>query len=606
MPEATPRKDSLALYKNRPARVKNVNDKLEIQLEDGKTLKVRPKDITLLHPGPIQSLNVLQPQEGEVEIAWELLAGKTTTLPELAELIYQNYTPATAWAAWQLVDDGLYFKGTPDEVTACTAEEVAQTRAAREAKAAEEKAWANFLKRARAGHTLPEDERYLREVEEVALERQEKSRVLRELGHTENRENAHALLLELGYWSPTTNPYPQRLGVPDTPPDVPLPELPAEERVDLTHLPAFAIDDADSQDPDDALSLEGNRLWVHIADVAALIGPDSPADVEARARGANLYLPEGTVTMLPPQATKILGLGLADTSPALSFGLDITNDGQIEQIEVVPSWVNVQRLTYEEAETQLTQEPLARLHRLAQASQARRRANGSIELDLPEVKVRVANGQVVVKPLLPLKSRDLVREAMLMAGEAIARFALENEIPFLFTTQDAPDETNQPDSLAGMFAVRRTLKRSQLNSLPGPHAGLGLDVYTQATSPLRRYADLVAHQQLRAYLKNKNMLTSQEILERVGAAEAVTGSVRQAERLAIKHWTLVYLLQHPNWRGQGVLVDKRHQHGIVIIPELDLETRLYLRDDIPLDSSLSLALSEVNLPELEAYFQIEG
>src|SRR5690606_28370623 len=97
MTELTPRQDSLVLYKNRPARVAQAGDKLDLTLEDGKSLKVRPKDVTLLHPGPLRSLAELKPQTGEIDTAWELLAGDTTTLPELAELIYDAYTPATAW-----------------------------------------------------------------------------------------------------------------------------------------------------------------------------------------------------------------------------------------------------------------------------------------------------------------------------------------------------------------------------------------------------------------------------------------------------------------------------------------------------------------------------
>lgn len=69
------------------------------------------------------------------------------------------------------------------------------------------------------------------------------------------------------------------------PPDVSLPVLPDEPRLDLTGLPAYAIDDEGNLDPDDAISLDGNRLWVHVADAAALVWSDSPADVEARGRG---------------------------------------------------------------------------------------------------------------------------------------------------------------------------------------------------------------------------------------------------------------------------------------------------------------------------------
>lgn len=602
-------KDSLVLYKNRPAQVEQTGDKLEIRLEDGKSLKVRPKDVTLLHPGPLRSLNDLQPQRGEIKVAWELLAGSTTSLAELAELIYDAYTPATAWATWQLVDDGLYFRGTPAEVTAVSAAEVAQAQATRQAKAAEAEAWTGFLERVTARRIGAEDARFLREVEELALGRQSKSRLLRELGRVQTPENAHALLLELGYWNETVNPYPVRLNLPTEPPVVELPPLPAEDRLDLTHLPAFAIDDEGSQDPDDALSLDGRRLWVHVADPAALVTPDSPADLEARARAAKLYLPEMSVPMLPPQATAWLALGLADISPALSFGLDLGPAGEVSGVEIRPSWVKVTRLTYEQAEARLEQEPLRSLDRLAAAFQARRQANGAIEINLPEVKIRVVEGNVVIRPLLPLRSRALVREAMLLAGEAVARFALERTIPLPFTAQDAPepvDDLPEPEGLAGMFARRRAMTRSQLTTVPAPHAGLGLELYAQATSPLRRYLDLVIHQQLRAYLQGRPLLDSGAMLERVGAAESVTGSVRQAERLANKHWTLVYLQRQPEWPGQGIVVEKQRNRATLLISELDLVTYLHLREDLPLNTALSLRLKEVNLPELESYFRLES
>src|SRR3954466_14544726 len=98
--------DSFVLYKNRPARVTNVSDKkIDIHTESDGTLSLRPKDVTLLHPGPLRNLHDLRTPAGDVASAWELLAGTTTTLPELAELAYDAYTPSTAWAVWQLLAD---------------------------------------------------------------------------------------------------------------------------------------------------------------------------------------------------------------------------------------------------------------------------------------------------------------------------------------------------------------------------------------------------------------------------------------------------------------------------------------------------------------------
>lgn len=608
MPASTPPipLNSLVLYKNRPALVRQVGKKLEIALDSGDTASVRPKDVTLLHPGPLTSLSRLpaRPDVGdEVLAAWELLAGETTSLAELAELIYGDFTPAAAWAVWELVQDGLYFQGTPDDIQACTATAVAETKAARAAKEAEKAAWEAFVQRAAAAESHPANERYLQDVVDLALERRDQSRVLRDLGQAETRENAHALLLRLGYWDETVNPYPQRFQLELASADAPLPSLPAETRLDLTHLPAFAIDDAGSADPDDALSLDGERLWVHVADAAALVTPDSPADREAQARAANLYLPEGTIAMLPPAATSQLGLGLNEVSPALSFGLDFDAAAQIAHVEIAPSWVRVTRHTYAEIEERLAEEPFAGIWQLTRRFYQQRQQAGAIEIDLPEVKIRVEGGRVVVTPLPPLRSRDLVREAMLMAGVAVARFGQERGIPLPYSVQEAPNESEPLPGIAGMFALRRSMKRSQRQSAPAPHAGLGLNAYVQVTSPLRRYLDLVAHQQLRAHLRGEPILDMAALMARVGAAESVSGSVRQVERLSNRHWTLVYFRQNPDWEGESIVLEKNGARSTLLIPELAWEEQVYLRHDLPLNARVRLTVTDVNLPELTAHFR---
>ncbi len=603
------RTGSLVLYKHDPARVQSIGrKKLTIVLPDGETVRVRPKDIDLLHPGPVESLEGLSALDGEMEMAWELLQGSATTLGELAELGYGAYTPGTAWATWAWVADGLHFEGTPEQIVVKGAKEVAQEKADRQARIAEQRAWEAFLTRAEAGEFVPkEDERYLTEVEMLALDQLDQSRVLNELGRAESPENAHALLLELGYWDETVVPYPERLGLPTASPDVSLPPLPEEERVDLTYLPAFAIDDEGSTDPDDAISLEemdsGRRLWVHVADVAAVVLPDSPPDLEARGRGETLYLPDGKVSMLPPETAARLGMGRTDVSPALSLGLDLDGEGGVVGMEVVPSQVRVTRMTYEEADKRLEEAPLDALYQLARDFHVRRQDNGAVRIDLPEVRVRVIDGEVVIHPLPELRSRVLVREAMLMAGEATAGYAAGEGIPIPYATQIPPDTEKRPDDLAGMFELRRYMTRTQYSSLPGPHAGLGLDRYVQATSPLRRYLDLVVHQQLRAHARGKDILTTDELMERIGAAEAVAGDVGYAERLAREHWTLVYLLQHPQWRGEGILVERWDRRGKVLLPDLALEPTVHLRGDVQLNDRLTVEVVDVELPTLRATFR---
>ncbi len=599
------KQNSLLLYKTHPARLLRIADRLEIELENGDTVKVRPKDVTLLHPGPLNSLSELETLQGEVQAAWEILSGGQTNLPELAELAYGAYTPASAWSAWQQVAEGFYFDGSPDQIMVYSADEVAHKQQVREQAAAEKQSWQDFLSRASRGEVTPEDQEYLRDVENLALGRSEHSQVLRALGHAETPDNAYAQLLTWNIWDVTVNPYPARFGVAFGQPQLPVPPLPQQARRDLTDLPAYAIDDESTDTPDDAISLEGSRVWVHVADVAALVPPDTPLDLEARARGSSLHLPEGTLHMLPREVTERLGLGIREVSPALSFGIDLDDSGQVTGFEVVPSLLRVTRLTYEEADARLAEEPFRSLEARMSAVRRQRQENNAVLIDFPEVKIAVEQGLVHLKPLLPLRSRALVEEAMILTSAQIARFAIEHNLPVPFSQQEAVATPDRPETLSGMFALRRLLKRSHFQTSPGPHSGLGVAAYTQTTSPLRRYLDLVTHQQVRALLAGNELLGEPQLVERIGAYQAVIGNIRQAEILSEKHWTLVYLLQHPDWRGEGILVDKRGATGVVIIPSLAVEARVHLSPDLPLDSMVSLQVSGINLAQRDVHFRVD-
>ncbi len=600
-------KRGLVAYKNRPALIIENSPDLQIELEDGRIQRVRSKDVIQVHPGPVLNITDLVPQSGDEVTAWELLPLAGVTLRELTELVFGQFTPATAWATWQLVADGLYFQGTPDCITPHSREEVLQKQETRRLRESEKVAWTAFLTRVANRQVTSEDDRYLSDVEALALGEAKESRVLRELGLNQSPQNAHSLLLDLGHWSYRFNPYPKRFGVPMLAPSARLPELPNEDRVDLTHLPAFAIDNAWTADPDDALSLEGpNRLWVHIADAAALVLADSPADVEARNRGASLYLPEMTVPMLPAEARDRLALGNREVSPALSLGLNLDSGGAILGIEIVPSWVRVSRLSYEQAEAMLHHPPLDGLLSLAKNNEARRMQQGAVSIELPEVDIRVENEKVVFHPVTALKSQTIVSEAMLMGGEAIASYAFRAGIPFAFYTQEATQSPALPDGLAGMYALRRFMKRGQLRSSPARHAGLGLDLYTQVTSPIRRYQDLIVHQQLRAHIRGHDCLTSQDMLQRLGAAEEVASNVHQVERLSKLHWTMVWLSETPQWRGQATIVEMDGRRATVLIPDIGLETHVYCQRSLPLNARVPIVLESANIPELRAFFRIDA
>lgn len=595
---------SLVLYKSGPARVTAVTDKIDIALDGGKTKRVRDKDIQLLHPGPVTGLGAaLDVPAPSVTEAWELLQGESATLGDLAELLYGEFTPATAWGSWQVVADGLYFTGTPDAVVARDSEGVAADKAARDEKANAERDWAEFLDRARSASLIETDHKRLSEVERLAHGQMERSRILANLDIPETPEAAHKFLVGCGYWPADHNPHPGRTGAALGAPDLPVPDLPDERRADLTHLTAWAIDDEGNQDPDDAISLDGDRIWVHVADVAALVAPDDDLDLAARARAANLYLPDGVHPMLPPAVTHQLGLGLADESPALSVGFKLV-DGAPTDIEITPSRVRVTRTSYGAADDLLGDGDLAELGRRAAEYHAARQARGAIGVDMPEVIIKVIDGKVVIRPMDRAGSRDLVTNLMLMAGEAVASFGRDNGLVVPFVHQSPPDTIQQPDNLAAMYAYLRTFKPSSASLEPGLHAGLGIEPYTRATSPLRRYLDLVTHQQVRAFVAGRAPLDRDAVMARIGASDAVSGLVRRTERLSNSHWKLVWFLQNPDWQGEGVVVALEERKAVLIIPELAYQTKVRLRDGMTLNQRLPLTVSGVDLPAQTVHFRV--
>jgi exoribonuclease-2 len=636
---------SLVVYKNKPAIVTECGEKITIILNDKSSVRVREKDIELLHPGPVENFNSVESAfsaEAAHEL-WELLAGENTTfnLETIAAFADGGFSPKNAWSTYLLVKDALFFEGDINTIKAKNAGDVAAEEAKRAAKHGEEAARTEFLQRLKQQKiNLPDDLAFLQDVVSLALGKSEKSKTLREADFSETSEAAHKLLLETGAWDAFINPYPSRYGVSLKPCETEIAPPPDEERVDLTGLAAWAIDDEGSADPDDAVSLEstpdGIFLYVHVADPASSVKAGSPADIDARAHGATFYAPEGAVRMLNEQALPLFALGLTETSPALSFKLKLADgildeenpnipSNFIEKTEIFPSKVKVSRISYREADGK---NELSGLFALAECNIRRRLAYGAAQIDFPEVKISVKDGKIDIIPEINYKSRALVRECMLLTGEGAATWALQRHLAFPFICQEAENTENAiPSGYAGAYQLRRTMRPRILTTKPGLHQGLGLDIYTQVTSPLRRYTDILAHQQIRAYLSSEKIndmakipaetghtpdsaypapLGEDELLARLAAAERAALATTRAERASRAHWTCVYLSDKIGMEQEGIVLDRRGSHIVVLLPALGLETQTALPHGSSLEpnDAVIVKLASVKIPECEMRWNV--
>ncbi len=196
---------------------------------------------------------------------------------------------------------------------------------------------------------------------------------------------------------------------------------------------------------------------------------------------------------------------------------------------------------------------------------------------------------------------------MLAAGEAVSIFATENNIPIPYAYQPEPAEIQQPQKLSEHYAYRRCFKASRHATEPAAHFGLGLPSYTRVTSPMRRYLDLIVHQQLRAFITKQPLLEHEALVERIGLADEGSFAARKAERFSNQHWKLLYLRQQSQqekWQGEAIVVMQEERRTCVILPEIALEPKLRREKDIDLDTSITVELQSVNIPDLLANFRI--
>lgn len=546
----------------------------------------------------------------ELLISDEETANASHTFEDLVSLFRGEFNDDECWGNYLALKNTVYFKQDlkalmDGKLVFCPRpqEEIDELVRKADAKGQEAEKREAFLKRLKERTLLPEDSLYMTDVENLAYGKTDKSRTMHDAHLKETPENAHKLLLETGMWDITRNPYPIRWGLSMKSATEGLASPPDEERLAVAGT-SYAIDNEYSTDPDDAVAWDGSFLWIHIADPASTVAPDSSIDRAARARGATLYLPEGAARMLAEDCLEDYALGLKEQSRALSFRIKLDADGNIADCSVFKTLVNVKRLSYKQADTMKDSPELKKLFEIAARNVERRVRAGAVMIDIPQVHITLdENKQVSIAPDERTESSEMIREMMLLAGEGAAHFAFRNRIPFPFISQDAPTlPSDLPEGLAGQFRLRRCMHRRSVGISPAMHCGLGLGMYTQVTSPLRRYSDLLAHEQLRAFLDGRDLINKDDMLMRISEGDAGFQAAHKAERKADMHWTLVYLLQHPDWTGDAVVVDKGGKQPQLFIPALGLETFMGLNGDVPLNGTVRVKAGKINLSELTVEF----
>ncbi len=596
--------NALVSYKGKPARITGqTTHKFELLFEDGSSLRVREKDFRLIHPEFVTVNNT--DTNAELSILNEF-QGEVLTIKEITEWLFDEFNPQNAWSASLLVEDGMYAYWQKDKVFVRTTEQVDTIRAKREAEILEVKSLNSCTENIKNNTFQESDIEHIESIERVALNRSRHAKILSALEIDNTPEEAHRLLLKLGYYKQSFNPYPQRNKIPkDLLLDVKCNKV---DRVDLTHLESYAIDNKGSTDADDAIGIEGDRLWVHIADVSSIVEDNSEMDLYAQERASNLYLPDQIIHMLPTSVTSTCALGLKETSDALSIGFCI-KDEEVEDITIIRSTIRVKKISYDDADSIIDSDNnLSIINNIAMMHKEYRKKNGAIKLDLPNVDVRLHDENVSITPQKSSPSRELVAEMMVLAGRVVAIYAAENEIPMPYSVQgdgDFPKEIlDNSDSLtlSESFGATKYFKRSSFSVNIKPHSGLGLSAYIRVTSPLRRYLDLLVHQQLSRFISNRDIISEKQIKEVIKKINSTLPNVNKAIRSSNEHYKCLYLLQNRNWQAEGVVVDTRGEKALVLVPSIGMIGQVKIKPPVSLDDSITVKASSVDICSLSVNF----
>ncbi len=375
------------------------------------------------------------------------------------------------------------------------------------------------------------------------------------------------------------------------------------------------------------------EVGVHIADVTHYLKPDSPMDKEAFRRSTSVYLVDRVSPMLPEKLSNNL-CSLVPYQDRLTFSAVFEFDQKDKLVKrwfgktVIHS---AHRFTYEAAQTLLDKKPdealtnlaiypqldwaILTLDRLAKKMRKEREKNGAIGFETEEIRFRLdADGAPLEAYVKERKDAHLlIEDFMLLANKEVAWFidqkgGAQQEIPFVYRVHDLPDlekvaefarfaaelgyplKVDTPKQIAQSYnnlmqAARknerlklleplaiRTMAKAVYSTENIGHYGLGFTHYAHFTSPIRRYADVLAHRILERNLDGRNWRVDKTKLEeQCKHISAQEKKAADAERESVKFKQAELVRRHIGEEFEGMVSGIIDRGFFVTLPDSHAE-----------------------------------
>ena len=366
-----------------------------------------------------------------------------------------------------------------------------------------------------------------------------------------------------------------------------------ENRKDLRHLDIITIDGSDAKDLDDAVYVEktedGYKLFVSIADVSYYVKENTELDTEALKRGNSIYLVDRVIPMLPRKlSNNLCSLNPNEDKLTFTVEMDLDKRGKVIKNDFYKSVIKSKyRMTYENVNIILEKneeseeyrnlydkyrkidDMLKNMLELSKIIRSNKKRRGSIDFELPEIKV-VLDENKAVKDIV-LRSRGeaerIIEDFMVIANETVAEKLFWEEIPAIYRVHEDPDKakvqalnetlikfgyslkgleeihpgkfqniiertTGLPEGYLIHKLILRAMQRARYANKNLGHFGLASKYYLHFTSPIRRYSDLIVHRMLGRSIEK--FMSEKEKAKYGANFEAIASSISRTERVADK------------------------------------------------------------------------
>ena len=285
---------------------------------------------------------------------------------------------------------------------------------------------------------------------------------------------------------------------------------------------AFTIDDESTYDYDDAITIEkvGNRyvLYVHITNFSDYFDYESIYDKEARNRLNTIYAPFCNFDLYSKNIVNQIALKEGEIREVISIRFDIS-DYNVDSYEVASNFIKIKKnYSYKEFDKLLdTNIDFKFLNIFTQNLNKARIKKADFEFLNPEISISCdKKNMLFAKTTNAYTSSRIVSELMILANSSISEYMLKNSIPSIYRSQDESlnleiaNIHGNPD-----FSFYKNVTPLVISTNPKPHHGLGVDIYSQGTSPIRRYHDSIIMRQLNHFLKKQDVLFSKNMIDQM-------------------------------------------------------------------------------------------